>query len=468
MTSRFHQPAAALGLSQLVGSANWTIRPSRWRSAWAIPTNSSRLIVTSLGPSRSVRAGLYSRGHARPGGPRQVPRHADGSPGGGGDRVAAGAASGPSDALDLVPLADGGEGTLEALVPPEARSASCGARVTGPLGGAVEAEAGIRDGIGVVEMARASGLELVAAGASRPRARDDPRHRGADGRGRSRRACRTPAGVSRRLRHERRRRRDGGGARRPVPRRAAHPICRTAAGRCCSWPRSTCARCWTRSRTVEVVGRHRRGQPAVRTGRARARSSGRRRARGPTRCSCSIGRSGIWPPSPRTTSASIDRRERRRGRRRWTGLRPPGLRRRPPPSGGRGRDGGGRVPGTARRGRPGHHGGGIAGRTVLAGQGTGRRVAEPHEPPGVRAAILCGVGDGPAGGRRRAVARRSGRPRGGDGRCPPVAGAARPGARARARRAQPVRAKPDLLGRVSRSPAATLAATAPPPTEERC
>jgi glycerate kinase len=68
----------------------------------------------------------------------------------------------PEDLLDLVPLADGGEGTLDALVPPEA-----GRRirrlVTGPLGGAVEAEAGIRDGVGVVEMARASGLELLAA-----------------------------------------------------------------------------------------------------------------------------------------------------------------------------------------------------------------------------------------------------------------------------------------------------------------
>ena len=66
----------------------------------------------------------------------------------------------PEDVLDLVPLADGGEGTLEALVPPDA-GRRLRRRVTGPLGSAIEAEAGIRDGIGVVEMARASGLDLV-------------------------------------------------------------------------------------------------------------------------------------------------------------------------------------------------------------------------------------------------------------------------------------------------------------------
>jgi len=68
----------------------------------------------------------------------------------------------PEDLLDLAPLADGGEGTLDALVPPEA-GRRIRRSVTGPLGGAVEAEAGIRNGMGVVEMARASGLELLAA-----------------------------------------------------------------------------------------------------------------------------------------------------------------------------------------------------------------------------------------------------------------------------------------------------------------
>jgi glycerate kinase len=60
-----------------------------------------------------------------------------------------------------VPLADGGEGTLEALL-----AARGGVRrttpVTGPLGAVVEAEwAVLPDGTAVIEMARASGLALV-------------------------------------------------------------------------------------------------------------------------------------------------------------------------------------------------------------------------------------------------------------------------------------------------------------------
>jgi len=69
--------------------------------------------------------------------------------------------SGFDDVREL-PLADGGEGTLDALL------ASLGGsrrltRVTGPLGEATEAEyAVLSDGTAVVEMARASGLALVA------------------------------------------------------------------------------------------------------------------------------------------------------------------------------------------------------------------------------------------------------------------------------------------------------------------
>lgn len=68
-----------------------------------------------------------------------------------------------------LPLADGGEGTLDALV-----AARGGRRrsvtVTGPLGEPVEAEyAVLRDGTAVVEMARASGLALVEG-------RNDPLH----------------------------------------------------------------------------------------------------------------------------------------------------------------------------------------------------------------------------------------------------------------------------------------------------
>lgn len=57
---------------------------------------------------------------------------------------------------DAMPLADGGEGTLEVLGGPN-RSTS----VTGPLGDPVRAEWRLDRGTAVIEMARASGLELV-------------------------------------------------------------------------------------------------------------------------------------------------------------------------------------------------------------------------------------------------------------------------------------------------------------------
>jgi glycerate kinase len=69
-----------------------------------------------------------------------------------------------ADELTLVPMADGGEGTMDALV------ASLGGRiervrVTGPLGDPVDAAIGLIDDgaiTAVVEMARASGLALLA------------------------------------------------------------------------------------------------------------------------------------------------------------------------------------------------------------------------------------------------------------------------------------------------------------------
>lgn len=78
----------------------------------------------------------------------------------------------PGSELDLAPMADGGEGTLEALV-----AALGGERrrltVAGPLGDPVEAEYALvpaRDGpLAVVEMARASGLGLLSP------ARRDPK-----------------------------------------------------------------------------------------------------------------------------------------------------------------------------------------------------------------------------------------------------------------------------------------------------
>jgi len=69
----------------------------------------------------------------------------------------------PDDEVDLAPLADGGEGTLDVLAPAEDPSTKrLRRRVTGPMGDPVDAELGIRDGVGIVEMARASGLALVA------------------------------------------------------------------------------------------------------------------------------------------------------------------------------------------------------------------------------------------------------------------------------------------------------------------
>lgn len=75
--------------------------------------------------------------------------------------MARGLRRGGIDDVREIPLADGGEGTLEALL-----SASGGSlrveRVTGPLGAAVDARwAVLAGGVGVVEMARASGLALV-------------------------------------------------------------------------------------------------------------------------------------------------------------------------------------------------------------------------------------------------------------------------------------------------------------------
>jgi len=81
--------------------------------------------------------------------------------------VAAGVREGGLEAVEL-PLADGGEGTFEALLTHggERRTAT----VAGPLGDPVEAAYGLLDGgrIGVVEMAQASGLTLV------PEERRDP------------------------------------------------------------------------------------------------------------------------------------------------------------------------------------------------------------------------------------------------------------------------------------------------------
>jgi len=77
--------------------------------------------------------------------------------------IAAGAATAGWSA-DELPLADGGEGTLDALGGGNRATA-----VTGPLGAPVEAAWRLADGVAVIEAARASGL-AVAGG----RERNDP------------------------------------------------------------------------------------------------------------------------------------------------------------------------------------------------------------------------------------------------------------------------------------------------------
>lgn len=66
----------------------------------------------------------------------------------------------PDDTIEVLPLADGGEGTLETLVGRAGRIVR--REVAGPRGDRVTAAFGVVDGMGVVEMARASGLELLA------------------------------------------------------------------------------------------------------------------------------------------------------------------------------------------------------------------------------------------------------------------------------------------------------------------
>jgi glycerate kinase len=77
----------------------------------------------------------------------------------------------PDDELELVPLADGGEGTLDVLAPADAGpwARRINRTVAGPRQDPVEATAGVVGETGIVEMARASGIQLLTE------ARRDPR-----------------------------------------------------------------------------------------------------------------------------------------------------------------------------------------------------------------------------------------------------------------------------------------------------
>ncbi|GAA0628740.1 glycerate kinase [Streptomyces crystallinus] len=72
----------------------------------------------------------------------------------------------PGLAVETLPVADGGDGTVAAAV--AAGFDRREARVTGPLGTPVTAAFAVRDGVAVVEMAEASGLQHLPSGVFAP------------------------------------------------------------------------------------------------------------------------------------------------------------------------------------------------------------------------------------------------------------------------------------------------------------
>lgn len=74
----------------------------------------------------------------------------------------------PDAQVEVLPIADGGEGTMEALV--LAKQGSCRTlRVSGPLGETISCRYGLIDGqTAVIEMAQAAGLPLVPVSKRNP------------------------------------------------------------------------------------------------------------------------------------------------------------------------------------------------------------------------------------------------------------------------------------------------------------
>ncbi len=79
------------------------------------------------------------------------------------DAIVAGLRDVWGDAAELlaIPIADGGEGTVDVFLAGGAEPVTC--TVTGPLGEPVAATYALREGLAVIEMAAASGLPLVAS-----------------------------------------------------------------------------------------------------------------------------------------------------------------------------------------------------------------------------------------------------------------------------------------------------------------
>jgi glycerate 2-kinase len=82
-------------------------------------------------------------------------------------RIAAGVVQGaPGTAVRVMPVADGGEGTV--LAAAAAGFELVPAQVTGPAGDLVTASIAVRGDVAVVEAAQASGLQLLPGGIPRP------------------------------------------------------------------------------------------------------------------------------------------------------------------------------------------------------------------------------------------------------------------------------------------------------------
>jgi glycerate kinase len=97
-------------------------------------------------------------------------------------RIAAGIrAVAPDATVDEVPVADGGDGTVDAAL--AAGYERIPVRAEGPTRAAVEAAFAMRDGVAVVEMANVSGLRLLAHGHARHRRQREHGRRGRTGPG---------------------------------------------------------------------------------------------------------------------------------------------------------------------------------------------------------------------------------------------------------------------------------------------
>ena len=134
------------------------------------------------------------------------------------------AAVAPEVPVREVPVADGGDGTVDAAL--AAGFERVEVRAEGPTGKPVDTAFALRDGVAVVEMADVSGLRLLPAGRARRAGGQLVRHRRGRSPPRWSTGCHTVRARHRRQRQHRRRGRHAG--------RARAPGCSTPTGP--SWP----------------------------------------------------------------------------------------------------------------------------------------------------------------------------------------------------------------------------------------